>query len=245
MADDKTNDLFMYMTDNTGTGKSSELDGESSLQVSPKDDYMTEFTSSTYTVYANFFDVTQFDFNLELSEADSNKSSGGGGMEFSDWYQQKDPVTKFASRSSLIKYDIKKISGTIGKVVDSVSPLFFQNCCLKLPFKKAILVKRAFVGGTMGGRGFGLSASIGSGGASLSIGVGSSSGDSQAMAYLRIEMEDVLISQVSWDDGDVVSEKLTFSCKSIIIKYKRQKDDGTLFGGTELFNWKYNTGSGR
>jgi type VI protein secretion system component Hcp len=188
--------------------------------------------------------VTQFDFNLELSEADSNKSSGGGGMEFSDWYQQKDPVTKFASPGSLIKYDIKKISGSISKVVDSVSPLFFQNCCLKLPFKKAILVKRAFVGGTTGGGGgFGFSASIGSGGASLSIGGGGSSGDSQAMAYLRIEMEDVLISQVEWDDGDVVSEKLRFSCKSMIIKYKQQKDDGTLAAGTELFNWKWNKGS--
>jgi hypothetical protein len=96
----------------------------------------------------------------------------------------------------------------------------------------------------MGGRGFGFSASIGSG-ASLRIGDGTSNGDSQAMAYLRIEMDDILISQVAWDDGDVVSEKLTFSCKSIIIKYKRQKDDGTLLGGTQLFHWKYNTGFGR
>jgi type VI protein secretion system component Hcp len=246
MVDNKTNDLFMYMTYNdTVTKKIRELNGESSLQVSPNDDFMKEFNSSTYTVYSNFFDVTQFDFNLELSEADSNESSADGGMEFSDWYQQEDPVKKFASQSSPIKYDIKKISGSISKVVDSASPLFFQNCCLKQPFKQAILVKRAFVGGTMGGRGFGFSASIGVGGASLSIGGGSSSGDSKAMAYLRIEMKEVLITQVGWDDGDVVSEKLSFSCKAMVINYKRQKDNGTLLPGTELFKWPWPRDVGR
>jgi type VI protein secretion system component Hcp len=218
MASEEMNDLFMYMLDN----KSKRLDGESSLQVASKDTYMTEFSSADYDTYANFFDVTEFGFNLEMAEDDSHDSSGTGGMPFSDWYQQKDPVKTFADKarqSNSSRYDVQKISGNISKIVDSVSPVFFQNCCARLPFKKGILVKRAFTARKV------------------------SDGDSQAEAFLRIIMEDIMITSVAWDDGDVVSEKLQFTCKSMEIRYKQQKDEGKLVGDNEIVKWKWTAGS--
>jgi type VI protein secretion system component Hcp len=208
MADVEMNDLFMYILDDQGAT----VWGESSLQVAKKDDLMDGFQCADYDNYANFFDVTDFDFNLELDDSEKKGSSNSTGP-FGDWYMHKDPLQKFGKQ-----YDVKKISGSIGKMLDSTSPILFQNCCYKKTFKKAVLVKRAFTGARV------------------------SQGDSQAQAYLRILMTNVRITEVAWTDGDVVEEKLRFKCEHMEITYRQQSDAGGLGTPIPLLNWTWTTG---
>ena|ERR1700733_301357 len=208
MADQDMNDLFMYILDDQGAT----VPGESSLQIAKKDDLMEGFRGAEYDWYANFFDVTDFEFNLELDDAEKKGSSNSLGA-FGDWYMHKDPLKAFGGQ-----YDVKKIAGTIGKSLDSTSPVFFQNCCYKKTFKKGVLVKRAFTGARV------------------------SEGDSQAQAYLRILMTNIRITEVSWTDGDVIEEKLRFKCEHMEITYRKQSDSGGLGKPTPLLNWTWTTG---
>ena len=205
------NDLFAYFLDDQGAT----IWGESSLQVAKSDDLMKDFEGSDYDIYANFFDVTDFDFNLELDDTQKQGSSNSTGA-FGDWYMHKDPLQSFGGQ-----YKVKKISGSIDKTLDSTSPTFFQNCCYKKTFKKAVLVKRAFTGGR------------------------ETQGDAQAQAYLRILMTNIKITSVSWTDGDVVEEKLTFKCEHMEIKYRKQNDQGELSKPAELLNWTWTTGQNK
>jgi type VI protein secretion system component Hcp len=46
--------------------------------------------------------------------------------------------------------------------------------------------------------------------------------------YFRIDFDEVLITDIGWDSGDEVSEKCSFICRGITVRYRRQNDDGTL-----------------
>jgi type VI protein secretion system component Hcp len=208
MADQQMNDLFMYIQDDKGNP----VPGESSLQVAKKDDLMKDFEGADYDDYANFFDVTGFSFNLELDDSEKQGATNSTGP-FSDWYMHKDLVQTLKGQ-----YNVKKITGSIGKTLDSTSPILFQNCCNKKTFKKGVLVKRAFTGARV------------------------SQGDSQAQAYLRILMTNIRITEISWNDGDVVEEKLTFKCEHMEINYRKQRDDGGLEDLTQLLKWTWTTG---
>jgi hypothetical protein len=216
MPDSKMSDLFMFMTDH----KDQEMKGESSLQVAKvNESMMTDFRTADYRYYSNFFDVTEFDFNVELDDSDQTAGGNAYGAH-GDWYMHKDPLQAFAEKTSSQPnnpYKLKKISGNFGKVVDSVSPIFFQNCCLKLPFKRAILVKRAFTGAAV------------------------ETGDSSALGYLQMSMKDVTITSVAWTDGDVVEEKIRFKCDALDIFYRKQNNDGSLERQIPLLSWKWTT----
>jgi type VI protein secretion system component Hcp len=218
MPDSKMNDLFMFMTDQDDQ----EMKGESSLQVAKsnsQETMMGDFRSADYRYYSNFFDVTEFDFNIELD--DSDQSAGGNSYgAHGDWYMYKDPVQAFANKQDSQRnnpYKLKKVTGTFGKVVDAVSPILFQNCCLKLPFKRAVLVKRAFTGGS------------------------APAGDSSALAYLQLKMEDITVTSVSWNDGDVVEEKVRFKCEHLEINYRKQDNNGKLERQMQLLKWDWAT----
>ena len=254
---DAMNDLFMYMLDENDNT----LPCESAIMIAKGDPFMTEFKPAGLDSYSNYFDVTEFEFALALDDSSKGGAGAGGAGagaaasagssigSFGDWYMADDPLTAFSSNDK--RYRIKKISGSIGKVVDSASPGFFQNCCNKKTYNKAILVKRAFTGAPAGsgggGIGFGLSASAGAGGlgasASLSFASGDKIGESQALGYLRILMTDVRITSVSWEDGDLLQEKLGFKCQHMEIVYRQQNDPGDLRSQIQLMNWTYTVGN--
>lgn len=222
MSGSKMNDLFMYMTDHNGK----DMKGESSLRIarsSALETMMTEFKSAEYDNYSNFFDLTDFDFSIELEDTDKTGGSDSVGPH-ADWYMHKNPLESFANQRNDPRnnqYKLKKVSGTFGKVVDSVSPILFQNCCLKRPFQKAILVKRAFTGAT------------------------ARKDDSSALGYLRIFMTNVMITNVSWNDGDVVEEKIRFKCEHMEVYYRKQENPGRLDKQIELLNWTWSRGAGK
>jgi hypothetical protein len=55
-------------------------------------------------------------------------------------------------------------------------------------------------------------------------------------------MKNIKITGVSWTDGDVVEEKLTFKCEHMEITYRKQNDKGTLDTAIELLKWTWTTG---
>jgi type VI protein secretion system component Hcp len=207
------NDLFMYL-EPVGGGS---FPCESSLVVNKTDDLMKEFKGADYDIYSNFFDVTDFDFSMEMDDSDQHGGGGGatGGGAHGDWYLHRNPLQSFASPDKNSIYKLKKISGSFGKVVDSVSPTMFQNCCRKQAFGRAILVKRAFTG--------------------LEV----TKGETQAFAFLRIDMTNVRVTGVSWTDGDLLQEKIQFKCDSMDITYKQQSNPGNLGEPVQLLHWKW------
>ena len=52
--------------------------------------------------------------------------------------------------------------------------------------------------------------------------------DRMSVGYLRIDFRDVLLTGLAWDDGDMVTERITFICKAMRLRYKPQRADGSL-----------------
>ena len=177
--------------------------GESMLSVDPNDQLMQEFQpGGDANTYSNFFELKNFALGLQLSPSD-NKSGPklppgaqaalATGSSFGRWYTAA--VNPYEGNTSLTKFN----TGSFDRLIDAASPIFFQACCNKVRFDKAIIIKRA-----------------------------SQDGDRQPFANVRIEMTNVLLTNIDWDDGDVVTEKCSFTCDSIIITYVPQNDDGTV-----------------
>jgi len=55
-------------------------------------------------------------------------------------------------------------------------------------------------------------------------------------AYLRIDFDDVLVQNVGWNDGERVTENVTFICRGVTMQYRPQNDDGSL-GDTIPGEW--------
>jgi hypothetical protein len=55
-------------------------------------------------------------------------------------------------------------------------------------------------------------------------------------------MTNVKITGVSWNDGDVVEEKIRFKCDHMEIKYRKQSNDGKLGGTVPLLDWTWSKG---
>jgi type VI protein secretion system component Hcp len=88
---------------------------------------------------------------------------------------------------------------TIERVIDRASPLLMKAALTPTPFKSATIVKRRSTGG-------------------------SQTGD----AYLRIDYTDVLLTKISWSDGDAVKEKITFIYRKVEVQYRPQDASGKL-----------------
>jgi type VI protein secretion system component Hcp len=211
MANSEMSDLFMYVVAKSSEGP---MDGESSMVVEKGDELMLDFKSSDYDSYSNFFDVTEFQFSMKLDDGDSSGTSGAGagaslGISHSDWFLLKNPVSELGKDV----YQLERVAGSFGKVMDSVSPVFFQKCCEEANFEKMVLVKRAFTTGA------------------------THDGESKAFGYLQILMKDVRITSVAWTDGDFVEEKISFKCEHLEILYKKQSYSGVLGAKRQLVNW--------
>jgi type VI protein secretion system component Hcp len=218
MATSEMSDLFMYVVGDDDQP----LDGESSMVVEKNDEFMKNyFKSADYDSYSNFFDVTEFQFSMKLGDKDASGTSGSTGAStgaslgasHGDWYLLKNPLTDLPKDI----YQLDKVSGSFGKVMDSVSPAFFQKCCEKATFKKMVLVKRAFTTGVMERE----------------------DQRSKAYGYLQMLMEKVRITSVAWTDGDFVEEKISFKCQRMVILYKRQSYSGELGATEPLVDWTW------
>ena len=211
---------------------------------------MDGFEPASYDDYSNFFEVTKFDFDLSVTDSDSSTGAAGRNapanpnsaaqtakpakknkMDFMSWRSAKQADID----AGKIDYPLEVNPFTFSRVIDAASPVFFEQCCNTKTFEKAALVKRVSVGATGGGRSL-FDAQIDLGPLHLSIG-GTSAGSRPPLGFLRIDFTDVLITGISWDDGDCITESVTFICKNFKIQYKQQNSDGTLSGVVSPAEW--------
>lgn len=227
---------------------------ESVLAINPDDELMTEFTQDDYKNYSNYFEVLGFDFNMKLEDADTKKRkaakkaakgqgqgqgqgghgghvphSGQGnhgnhqggqagpeeaGLSFESWRAASG--TEYES----IIYPFEFGHCSFSRLIDAATPAFFDACCKSKTFSKAILVKRVAMPdmikpGTAADR------------------------KTPQFAYLKVTFKEVLITSLTWDDGEVVKEDCEFICKGLEISYKREYKPGRLLA-TDHFKWNQN-----
>lgn len=195
---------------------------ECALEIDPNDTLMKDFGQNTgYDNYADFFEVSGFDFGISLTDEDDSAAkaatpvhSGGVGNA-----GQKPNSQPYGRWRSAVGQEYKKIHFPLEfddfnfeRTIDAASPIFFQSCCKSKQFDSACLVKRLSQGDT-----------------------GQTDATSRPQfGFLRIDFEKVLITSIGWDDGDVVKEKVSFICQKMTIKYRQQKASGLVDASSEV-----------
>ena len=106
--------------------------------------------------------------------------------------------------------------------------MFFQHCANQKSFDSATLVKRVMA--TSGSISL-LQSILG--------GAGSSSGGSgmASAGFLRIDFTDVMLTQLAWNDGDMVTENCSFTCKHVKVQYRKQNMDSSLTPPASSAEW--------
>ena len=97
---------------------------------------------------------------------------------------------------------------SFSKVIDAASPVIFESCVNAQKFERAIIVKR------------------------ISQGL-SDVADLPTVGYIRFDFREVLVTSVSWNDGDLVKERITFEASSIRLRYRKQLNDGSVSASGE------------
>ncbi len=55
--------------------------------------------------------------------------------------------------------------------------------------------------------------------------------------YLRIQFNGVLITDIAWDDDELINENFSFICRSMSFTYRAQNPDGSMLGDFNA-EWK-------
>jgi len=228
MADDNATDLVMKFV-----FEGRPVWAECALEIDPEDKLMKDFARNKgYDNYAEFFEVSGFDFGISLKENDDNPSNptvrnagrpgGQGGQPGQPGQPAKPRAMPFASWRSAVGKTYQEIffplefdDFNFERTIDAASPIFFQHCCNSKTFSSATLVKR------------------------LSQGEGTRESGTifSQVGFLRIDFREVLITSISWDDGDVVKEKVSFICKEMEIKYRQQDVSGKIIESKDHAIW--------
>ena len=195
---------------------------ECALEIDPTDTLMKDFGQNTgYDNYADFFEVSSFDFGVSLKESDESTSTLGPASRHPATPHANGPGTGAYARwrsatgeeYKNIYYPLEFDEFNFERTIDAASPIFFQCCCKAVNFDSAVLVKRLSQG---------------------DIGTAKGQFSRPSVGFLRIDFDKVLITSISWDDGDVVKEKCAFICQKMKITYRQQKTDGTISSGSEF-----------
>ncbi len=121
-------------------------------------------------------------------------------------------------KSKALTFPVEFNSVKITRVIEASSPLLFYACVNNLTFSSASLVKR-------------VSAST------------KSDKTSRPLGFLRFDFTEVLITSISWSDGDLVDESFDFICKRMDIAYYQQQSDGALSTTKTPASWTQQRGA--
>jgi type VI protein secretion system component Hcp len=217
MPDQHKSDIVMRFVLKSGD----DVDAECALEKSKSDtEYMDGFVPQTYDSYSNFFQLSKFNFGFEVSDEGKSKTKVGS-TQSNSTQTERAKISggvqgEFASWRSADEEQAKKVvfqldfeSFRFERLIDAASPIFFLHCCNSLSFKSATLVKRVSRGG-----------------------------DSAPEGFLRIDFQDVLITSLGWDDGDMTTEKCEFICRDFKLKY-RQQNAGGSWGASSSASWNF------
>lgn len=222
--------------------KDKEIDAECALAVDPNDKMMDGFRAiSSYHDWSNFFEITEFGFEAELSEGEDEASSKGPPPPpLPSSFQSRPnahglalpkPAGAGANGKSGPEMSFKKWRSAVGdeyrkilyptefrnfsfkRLIDGTSPVFFEACCYAWIFSKAVMVKR------------------------VSRGYVDEKSPVSGIGFLRLEFSDVLITDLKWNDGEVVTEECECICRGFKAEYKPQRSSGALAETAETAEW--------
>jgi len=219
--EDAKSDIVMMFIDKKGQP----VWAESTLDVLKTDAFMKDFERITdYNHYSNFFEVKSFNFTMKLKPHDEAVSAlSKPASQSHSVHAVADQFSRWRSAQNdeykKIRFPIEFDEFSFSRVIDGASPAFFHGCCNQDSFKSAALVKRV----AMGGRG----------------GVAR-----QSMGFLRFDFRDILLTNIDWDDGDLVTENCTFICKAMRVRYRQQHADGGFQASSSLGALGAGTGIG-
>ena len=186
------------------------LEAECGLSIAPNDPLMTDFKNNP----GHFFELTDFDFNLKLDGADKTAEDQEGSPSAAAGMDFSRWYQYGPRDPAKTVYPVKFSSGGFERGIDCASPAIFQCCCEKTAFNKAIIVKRLSTGDDAGG-------------------------PAHPTGYLKLEFRDVLITSVSWSDGEMVVEKCEFDCQEVTATYRKQAVHGAIGAdGESKAMWK-------
>lgn len=216
MPDQHKSDIVMKFVMKDG----SDIDCECALDKSSGDKFMDEFVPQTYDSYSNFFQLLKFNFGFEVKDEGQSKTKVASTQSGATQANRSNVVGgvtgEFASWRSADEEQAKKVVFQLDfeafrfeRLIDAASPIFFLNCVNSTSFQKAILVKRL-----------------------------ARDADTPAEGFLRIEFKDVLITSLSWDDGDMTTEKCEFICRDFKLTYRQQKAGGD-WGPSASTTWNF------
>ena len=196
---------------------------ESTMDKFPDDPLMQDFQPITdYNDYSNFFEVTEFSFSLAVKAAEESVGAmsrpGAGNNQHQAHASSADGAfdrwrSAVESEYRKIKFPLSFDTFSFSRVIDGASPTFFQACARQESFRSAALIKRV-------------------------SGSRVSTKGRQALAFMRFDFRDVMLKSLSWDDGDLVTERCTFTCKEFDFRYRQQNPDGSLGQEKGKASWK-------
>jgi type VI protein secretion system component Hcp len=129
---------------------------------------------------------------------DGKKAGGKQGGSFARWRSATDDSWKAAGTYPAY---INEFSFT--RLIDKASPVLFDYCCRKEAFPFVTFIKRKAA-------------------------IAGSSTEPESLAYLRIDLANVLITSIRWSDGDIVEETCQMKCQKMRVVYWQQDFDSTL-----------------
>lgn len=218
MSDKPKSDIVMKFIQNGNNP----VFAECALDKESDDTLMKGFEPQTYDNYSNFFEVTKFSFGMDVKDEDKTKKtmqqsqvssakSAGVGQAGTRRVEGEFATWRSAKDDQVrkLEFPLEFKNFSFERLIDSASPIFFEACCSSTTFPSVTLVKRVSRGGNRRPEGF-----------------------------LRIDFKDVLIVSLSWDDGEMTTEKCEFICRHFDLQYRQQQADGS-FSAMVPAKWDY------
>jgi type VI protein secretion system component Hcp len=134
------------------------------------------------------------------SDADGKKNGANKAGQFARWRSTSPTDDTWTSDFAYPAY-IHEFNFT--RLIDKASPVLFDFCCRKETFPFVTFVKRKAA-------------------------IAGNSVLPESLAYLRIDLANVLITDIHWSDGDIVEETCQMICQKMRIIYWQQNFDSTL-----------------
>src|SRR3954462_15701814 len=116
MADAPKSDMFMQFTKKSGWKGGGAINAECAADKHSEDDFMSEFKPQTYDSYSNFFEVTEFDFNVEVKGDDASKDDSKQNRHSSFKDGKEKETGKKKSGSQFLSWRSASDSGEVDKM---------------------------------------------------------------------------------------------------------------------------------
>jgi type VI protein secretion system component Hcp len=233
------NDILMQLQTDDGSGLQAECQTEVNTDL---DDYVWDYYNGT------FFEIKDFSLGFKIEDRDSTKDGSGKGASgqalvhgsgrplIGAGLNRTSPGSTLAAKQEkeaksaqgifsrwksataddlrgMKRYPCKPDEFELTRDYDKASSILFRSCCDSVPFKSASMVKRKVVGGD------------------------------KLRGYLRLEFEDVLITHVGWQNGEVLQEKVRFMFRKIRIRYRatalRKSSEEAILEELPNVEWSY------